>query len=132
MVIHENEGPISTIALSSPFVAWCSEYGTKIYNLESETKVCFVEKPKGVPETSVAKPRLCWLSNSFLFIGWGNTLTAVRMSYKTTPAGNKVWYGEINATTTLDYWVCGIGVYDATHVSILGCEAPGEGEPQPP
>ena len=131
MVIHENEGPISTIALSSPFVAWCSEYGTKIYNLETETKVCFVEKPKGVPETSVVKPRLCWFGNSFLFVGWGNTLTAVRMSYKTTPAGNKVWYGEINATITLDYWVCGIGVYDATHVSILGCEVPSE-EPQPP
>ena len=58
MVIHENEGPISVIEYSYPFVAWCNEYGTKVFNVETETNVTFVPKPSNVPETSQCRPRL--------------------------------------------------------------------------
>lgn len=121
IVVHENEGPISTIAYSYPFVAWCSEYGTNVYNIETETKVFFVAKPKDVPETNICKPRLCWYGNSRLCIGWGATLTTVRMNFK-MPAGNKVWYGEISSSLALEYWVCGIGIYDDDRVTLLGYE----------
>ena len=58
MVIHENEGPISVIEYSYPFVAWCNEYGTKVFNVETETNVTFVPKPSNVPETNQCRPRL--------------------------------------------------------------------------
>ena len=58
MVIHENEGPISTIAFAYPFVAWCNEYGTKVYNVEQESSVTYVPKPEDVPSTNEIKPKL--------------------------------------------------------------------------
>lgn len=58
VVIHENEGPISTIAFAYPFVAWCNEYGTKVYNVEQESSVTYVPKPDDVPSTNEIKPRL--------------------------------------------------------------------------
>lgn len=129
-VIHENEGPISTIAYSFPFVAWCSEYGTKIYNVETETKVCYVEKPKDAPETGVCKPRLCWYGNQQLCIGWGSTLMTVRLNFKTTPAGNKVWYGEVGNPVEVDYWIAGLGIFDNDNLTVLGYDKPEEGSTQ--
>ena len=58
MVINENEGPITTIAIAYPFVAWCNEYGTKVYNVEQESSVTYVPKPDGVPSTNEIKPKL--------------------------------------------------------------------------
>ena len=126
-IIHENEGPISTIAYSFPFVAWCTEFGTKIYNVETETRVSYVEKPQNAPDTGACKPRLYWYDNSRLCIGWGSTLTMVKMSFKTTPAGNKVWYGEVGKPLEMDYWIAGVGCFDRDNLTILGYDQPEEG-----
>ena len=58
VVIHEKQGPISTIAFSYPFVAWCNKYGTKIYNVDTETSIMFIDKPMNVPNSNECKPRL--------------------------------------------------------------------------
>ena len=58
IVVHEKQGPISSIAFSYPFVAWCNEYGTKVYNVDTETSVMFIDKPQNVPSSSECKPRL--------------------------------------------------------------------------
>ena len=58
IVVHEKQGPITAIAFSYPFVAWCNEAGTKIYNVETETNVMFIDKPQDVPPSSDCKPRL--------------------------------------------------------------------------
>lgn len=142
IVIHEKQGPISTISFSYPFVAWCNEYGTKIYNVDTETSVMFVEKPQNVPSSNECKPRLylflmiiscrCWYGNSRLCIGWGETMTIIHMNFKSTPAGNKVWYGEQTYQYTVDFWISGMGVYDDDHITVLGYYPPDEDGPQPP
>lgn len=142
MVIHENEGPISVIEYSYPFVAWCNEYGTKVFNVETETNVTFVPKPSNVPETNQCRPRLsffpdsliprCWYGNSLLCIGWANTLLTVRLNYKSTAANTKVWYGEAGPLLPLDFWVAGLGIYDDSHLTVLSYYPPEDGQPLPP
>ena len=142
MVIHENEGPISVIEYAYPFVAWCNEYGTKVFNVETETNVTFVPKPSNVPETNQCRPRLsrfglsltprCWYGNSLLCIGWGNTLLSVRLNFKSTAANTKVWYGEAGQLFQLDYWVAGLGIYDDSHLTVLSYYPPEDGQPLPP
>ena len=132
VVIHEKQGPISTIAFSYPFVTWCNEYGTKIYNVDTETSIMFIDKPANVPNSNECKPRLCWYGNSRLCIGWGEVMTIVQMNYKTTPAGNKVWYGEQKYQNTVPFWICGIGIYDDDHITVLSYYPPDEEGPQPP
>ena len=74
----------------------------------------------------------CWYGNSRLCIGWGEVLTIIQMNYKTTPAGNKVWYGEQKYQNTVPFWICGIGIYDDNHITVLSYYPPDEEGPQPP
>ena len=74
----------------------------------------------------------CWYGNSLLCIGWGNTLTTVRLSFKSTAANTKIWYGEAGAMHVLDYWITGLGIYDDSHVTVLGFYPSADGTPEPP
>lgn len=129
MVIHENEGPISTIAFAYPFVAWCNEYGTKVYNVEQESSVTYVPKPEDVPSTNEIKPKLwargarvrrrCWYGNSRLVIGWGEVLTSVQLNFKSPATGNRIWFGEQGAVFRVGFWINGVAIFDADRVSLL-------------
>lgn len=54
------------------------------------------------------------------------------MNYKSTAANTKVWYGEAGPLLPLEYWVAGLGIYDASHLTVLSYYPPQEGEPLPP
>ena len=59
-------------------------------------------------------------------------MTIVHMNYRTTPAGNKVWFGEQTYQYNVDFWIAGMGVFDDNHITVLGYYPPDEEGPQPP
>lgn len=59
-------------------------------------------------------------------------MTVVHMNFKTTPAGNKVWFGEQTYQYNVDFWIVGLGIFDDDHVTVLGYYPPDEEGPQPP
>lgn len=59
-------------------------------------------------------------------------MTIVHMNFKSTPAGNKVWYGEKTYQYDVHFMISGIGIFDDNHMTVLAYYPPDEEGPQPP
>lgn len=100
-VIHAAEGPIYAIAWCGSLIAWANDIGThrtqwqartlcdapysrdslrlthapagvKIYDVNTEQRITFIDRPKGSPKADLYRCSLCWEDPHTLLIGWAD------------------------------------------------------------
>lgn len=99
----------SAIAWRGPLVAWANDAGVKVYDMERDERVCYVEVPRPPPPSAAAATapaasgggggggggrgapdpyltllpvRLCWETDASLLIGWGTEVRVVTIREK--------------------------------------------------
>eukprot|EP01029_Cantina_marsupialis_P012725 TRINITY_DN2807_c0_g1_i1.p1 TRINITY_DN2807_c0_g1~~TRINITY_DN2807_c0_g1_i1.p1 ORF type:complete len:1012 (-),score=272.84 TRINITY_DN2807_c0_g1_i1:103-3138(-) len=78
-VIHEREGPIHASAWKGNLIAWANGVGVKVYDINSQQRISFVEKPKSVNDVKREKCFLSWENEQTLLIGWGNSVQVLQI-----------------------------------------------------
>ena len=122
-LIHEGEGPIRAIAWAGPLLAWANDVGVKVYDLERDTRVSYVEAPTNDLDLSLCPPKLYWESENSLLIAWGQHVrvlsitrvvdTSISLARSTSDehAGTRR-AGEITARILIpDALICGISPF---------------------
>ena len=93
-VLHAGEGPVLGAAWSPPaspngnpvdLVAWANDRGVKVYDVGSQQRVAFVERPRGGGSggsgaAAAVRPVLHWMPGGLeLVIGWGGVVKVCRV-----------------------------------------------------
>lgn len=69
--LHLGEGPISCVRWRGPLVAWATQKGVKLVDVETQQKVGFI------PCSGAG--HLCWLNDEALLIGWDQEVQLVEV-----------------------------------------------------
>ncbi|ELR10906.1 7fold repeat in clathrin and VPS proteins repeat-containing protein [Acanthamoeba castellanii str. Neff] len=140
-VIHAAEGPIYAIAWCGSLIAWANDIGVKIYDVNTEQRITFIDRPKGSPKADLYRCSLCWEDPHTLLIGWAD----MERVEHTLPTAAPTRYVEIaeeySAPQTTGahlidehYFVCGIAPF-GEYLCLLAYieeEENGRKVPQPP
>lgn len=59
-VLHDGEGPIHSVKWRTSLIAWANEAGVKIYDMASNQRIAFIERPRGTPRAEILLPHLVW------------------------------------------------------------------------
>eukprot|EP00250_Pteridium_aquilinum_P016332 c23054_g2_i1 orf=454-3357(-) len=118
-ILHSQEGPIHAARWRTSLIAWANDVGVKIYDTASNQRLTYIERPLGSPRAELIRPHLVWQDDTFLVIGWGDTVkvAAVRTrdTEKLTPNKSRTYSGgkyvEIVATFQTQYHISGIAPY---------------------
>ncbi|KAJ3398291.1 hypothetical protein CcCBS67573_g05422 [Chytriomyces confervae] len=73
-VIASGEGPIGAIAWKGDYVAWANDAGVKIYDVATQQKFAYIDRPVGSPRADLFRCNLCWKDESTLMIGWADSV----------------------------------------------------------
>ncbi|RHY32856.1 hypothetical protein DYB32_002161 [Aphanomyces invadans] len=140
--IHEGEGPVHCIRYHENLLAWVNDWGVKIYNIETDTRVTYIERPQNCPPLELCRAHLVWHTLSsgdlVLLVGWGHTLRVVRIkpdhgadrSHGKTQQPPATLFGaaltaEVISFITFDFFVAGVAPWGDHAVCILAYRAPG-------
>ncbi|CAK4119335.1 unnamed protein product [Aphanomyces euteiches] len=133
--IHEGEGPVHCIRYHGQLIAWANDWGVKVYDTSTDSRVTYIERPQNCPPFELCRAHLVWhtLSTSELsfFIGWGHTLRVVKIKTAANPTleNGKTNFGtltaEIVSFVTFDFFVAGLSPWGDNAVCILAFRPPG-------
>ena len=109
-VIHEGEGPVRVIKWRGNFIAWANDFGVKLFDCSSRTRISYVCREDNAPRPDLYQCDLCWKDDTTLFIGWGK---AVKICCIKERPQNDIRelprkYVEITHHFTLDFFIAGI------------------------
>ena len=68
-VVHSGEGPVQSIAIAGPMLAWANDLGVKVYDAQHGKRVSYVERAPGSPPPRLFRTHLKWESSTELIIG---------------------------------------------------------------
>ncbi|KND01521.1 uncharacterized protein SPPG_03320, partial [Spizellomyces punctatus DAOM BR117] len=74
VVISSGEGPIYAVQWRADFIAWANEAGVKIYDVSSQQKFAYVDRPPDSPRADLFRCNLVWKSEIELLIGWADSV----------------------------------------------------------
>ncbi|CAM9149944.1 unnamed protein product [Pylaiella littoralis] len=79
IVLHKGEGPVSAIAWRGLLVAWASDGGLKIMDVDkgkAGERISYVDKPRSLVEFKEHECRchMLWETPTRLLVGWGDTV----------------------------------------------------------
>ncbi|KAJ3190235.1 Vacuolar protein sorting-associated protein 41 [Gaertneriomyces sp. JEL0708] len=74
IVISSGEGPIYNVKWRATFVAWANEAGIKIYDIASQQKFAYIDRPPNSPRADLFRCNLVWKSDVELLIGWADNV----------------------------------------------------------
>jgi hypothetical protein len=123
-VLHEGEGTIHCIAWTKSLIAWGNDWGVKIYDVEKEIRVSFIERPENCPPFDICRCHLFWEDEQTLLIGWADSVKIVEIRDTQRTQGGQstnmpLRYAEIVSLFHVDYIVCGLSPWDDTNLAIL-------------
>lgn len=109
-VIHAGEGPVRVIKWRGNFIAWANDFGVKLYDCSSRTRISYVSREENAPRPDVYQCDLCWKNGTTLFIGWGKS---VRICCIKERPQNDIRdlprkYVEITQHFQVDFFIAGI------------------------
>ncbi|GBG66483.1 hypothetical protein CBR_g63066 [Chara braunii] len=76
-VLHSGEGPVYAVSWCGSLIAWANDLGVKVYDLATNQRISFIERPKGSPSPEIVMPHVVWQDESLLIIGWGDCIKLV-------------------------------------------------------
>nr|CCA22602.1 vacuolar protein sortingassociated protein 41 putat [Albugo laibachii Nc14] len=139
LTIHEGEGPIQCIQWKQELVAWANDWGVKVYNVEQEKPITFVERPQRCPPLELSRCQLIWLSETQLIVAWAHTIKIVSLDLsqsqpeithhpKAVDNRQRKHYGaygsksvgKVIAIIALDYFIAGVSAWNDESLCILG------------
>ncbi|KAF0686819.1 Aste57867_21416 [Aphanomyces stellatus] len=133
--IHEGEGPVHCIRYHEQLIAWANDWGVKVYDTSTDSRVTYIERPQNCPPFELCRAHLVWhtLSTSelTLFVGWGHTLRVVKIKSTTmdpAEAAKSTAFGALTAEVvsfvTFDFFVAGMSPWGDSAVCILAFRPP--------
>ncbi|KAI9098827.1 hypothetical protein DFS34DRAFT_619093 [Phlyctochytrium arcticum] len=111
VVISSGEGPIYAVQWRGNFIAWANEAGVKIYDVSTQQKFAYVDRPPNSPRADLYRCNLVWKSDVDLMIGWADSVklcTVKERSKMDIASGLPSRYVEITCQFRTDFIVCGI------------------------
>ncbi|CCI48681.1 unnamed protein product [Albugo candida] len=146
LTIHEGEGPIQCIQWKHNLVAWANDWGVKVYNVDQEQPITFVERPQLCPPLELSRCQLIWLSDHQLIVAWAHTIKIVSLdltqSHSEANSGAKSStdnlqrkfsgafgsksVGKVTAVISLNYFIAGISAWNEEFLCVLGYRPPRE------
>ncbi|OQR80824.1 vacuolar protein sorting-associated protein 41 [Achlya hypogyna] len=134
--VHEGEGPVHCIRYHDHLLAWANDWGVKVYDTSTDTRVTYIERPQNCPPFELCKAHLAWHDSAAhglsLLIGWGPTLRVVKLSpAQDAPSTDKpgALFGalaaEVVAFLTFDFFVAGLSPWNDAAVAVLAYRPPG-------
>lgn len=127
-VLHSGEGPIHAAKWRTSLIAWANDIGVKIYDTASNQRLTYIERPRGSPRAELLRPHLVWQDDTFLVLGWADTVkvaairtkdsmhadkSALRLSSPSRKGSSSVGvkYVEIIAAFQTQYYISGLAPY---------------------
>jgi len=129
-VLHEGEGAIRNIKWGGDFIAWASDRGVKVYDMNMRAKITKIDKDHDLrPELHICQ--LVWRDSRTLIIGWADQIKiCVVKDYKkseTAGANLPSRYVEITAMFQTEKYICGIAPL-STNLVVLSYDKEGQKE----
>ncbi|KAI8921093.1 hypothetical protein DFJ77DRAFT_448518 [Powellomyces hirtus] len=116
VTISSGEGPIYTVQWRGNYIAWANEAGVKIYDMTSQQRIAFVDRPPNSPRADLFRCNLVWKSDSQLLIGWADSVKLCVIKERSkmdVSSGLPSRYVEIVCQFRTDFIVSGIAPLDA-------------------
>lgn len=127
-VLHSDEGPIHAAKWRTSLIAWANDVGVKIYDTASNQRLTYIERPRGSPRAELLRPHLVWQDDTFLVLGWADTIKVAAIRVKDSIPADKpaptssttgrkqtynvgVKYVEIVAAFQTEYYISGLAPY---------------------
>jgi len=110
---HSGEGPIYAASWKGSLIAYANDEGVKIYDVQTQQRMSFIQRPPNSPRADLYRCNLCWRSDTQLLIGWGNNVQICAIKDKPKNeivAGRPIQYVEVTLFQT-DFIVCGIAPF---------------------
>eukprot|EP00752_Nemacystus_decipiens_P006159 g5557.t1 len=84
IVLHKGEGPVSAIAWRGPLVAWASDGGLKIMDVDKGKggeRISYIDKPRSLVDFKEHECRchMLWETPTRLLVGWGDTVMILQI-----------------------------------------------------
>ncbi|KAI9569265.1 hypothetical protein HD554DRAFT_2092425 [Boletus coccyginus] len=108
-ILHSAEGPIWHVRWREHFIAWANDFGVKIYDTQSQSRITFIDRPPDSPRADLFKCTLYWQDDSTLLIAWADHIKVARI--RSRPSGGPKlppWIVEVTAAFQLDCMISGI------------------------
>ncbi|KAF8555539.1 vacuolar protein sorting-associated protein 41 [Imleria badia] len=108
-ILHSAEGPIWHVRWREHFIAWANDFGVKIYDTQSQSRITFIDRPPDSPRADLFKCTLYWQDDTTLLIAWANHIKVARIRSRPS-SGPKVppWIVEVTAAFQLDCMISGV------------------------
>ncbi|ETV73657.1 hypothetical protein H257_11760 [Aphanomyces astaci] len=158
--VHEGEGPVHCIRYHDHLLAWVNDWGVKVYDTATDTRVTYIERPPNCPPLELCRAHLVWHTltsgDLVLLVGWGHTLRVVKFTASTsstssnddttttppattppskaTPAvvfGSAALSAEVVSYVTFDFFVAGVSPWGDSAVCVLAFRPPGSASSTP-
>ncbi|KAJ7087362.1 hypothetical protein B0H15DRAFT_843711 [Mycena belliarum] len=84
-VLHQGEGPIWQIRWRGTLIAWANDFGVKIYDTASQTRITFIDRPPDSPRADLFKCTLHWQDDVTLLIAWADHIKVARIRARPRP-----------------------------------------------
>jgi hypothetical protein len=124
-VLHQGEGPVWQARWSGRAIAWANDFGVKIYDTISQSRIAYIQRPPNSPRADLFKYTLHWQDDSTLLIASADSIkiayikTRPRTESLKTPPGTPPLVVEIVAVFQVDCKISGISSYPASPMRAL-------------
>ncbi|KAF8644880.1 hypothetical protein AX16_008217, partial [Volvariella volvacea WC 439] len=81
-LLHAGEGPIWQVRWRGRLIAWANDYGVKIYDTHSQSRITFIDRPPNSPRADLFKCTLHWQDDSTLLIAWADQIKVCRIRHR--------------------------------------------------
>ncbi|KAJ3175357.1 Vacuolar protein sorting-associated protein 41 [Geranomyces variabilis] len=115
VTISSGEGPIYTVQWRGNFIAWANEAGVKIYDVSSQQKIAFIDRPPNSPRADLFRCNLVWKTDYQLLVGWADSVKLCVIKDRSkmdVSSGLPSRYVEIICQFRTDFIVSGIAPLD--------------------
>ncbi|KAI6017010.1 hypothetical protein BKA83DRAFT_347458 [Pisolithus microcarpus] len=120
-VLHSGEGPIWNVRWRSHLIAWANDFGVKIYDTQSQTRITYIDRAPDSPRADLFKCTLHWQDDTTLLIAWADHIKVARVRARprtaTTSASSNLppLIVEVTAALQLDCMISGILPHPMSH-----------------
>lgn len=116
-VLHGGEGPIWTIKWKGNLIAWATDRGVRIYDMQSRQRIGLISPPLDNPRADLFRCSLIWQDDFTLLMAWADHVKVAKVRQRkkmqnTTPtaasASTVQLFVEVTAILQLDCMISGI------------------------
>ncbi|KAH8829648.1 vacuolar protein sorting-associated protein 41, partial [Flagelloscypha sp. PMI_526] len=111
--LHVGEGPIWQVRWQDRLIAWANDFGVKIYDVHSQQRITFIDRPPDSPRADLFKCSLIWQDSSTLLIAWADHIKVARIRSRPKPTNDPSPHAppflvEITAVFQLETMISGV------------------------